>query len=113
MIYLLVQRGNVLGRIDLDNRNIRKKLQLLANILKRRVSLTRLNAERRLAFRGADKIVGSPTNGNFLGILELIAEYDKFLAKHISLHANKGSGHTNYLSSTVYEEIIELWGKRH
>ena len=49
------------------------------------------------------KLLDRQQTGNFLGILELIAEYDKFLAEHISLHANKGSGHTNYLSSTVYE----------
>ena len=34
-----------------------------------------------------------------------------FLANHISLHANKGSGHINYLSSAVYEELIEIMGK--
>ena len=34
-----------------------------------------------------------------------------FLANHISLHVNKGSGHINYLSSTVYEELIEIMGK--
>ena len=37
-----------------------------------------------------------PNNGNYLGILELIAKYDAFLAEHIRKHANKGSGHVNY-----------------
>ena len=108
----LVQRGNVLDRIDVEQqKHLEDRCNYWRDILKRCVSVTRLIAERGLAFRGADEIVGSSKNGNFLGILELIAEYDKFLAEHISLHANKGSGHTHYLSSTVYEELIEIMGK--
>ena len=34
-----------------------------------------------------------------------------FLPQHIQKHANKGSGHTNYLSSTTYEELISGSGK--
>ena len=34
-----------------------------------------------------------------------------FLVHHIQKHANKGSGHPNYLSSTTYEEFISELGK--
>ena len=68
--------------------------------------MIRLLAERGLAFRGEDKIVRSPSNGNYLGVLELLAEYDTFLAEHIHLHANRG-----YLSSTACEELMEVIGK--
>ena len=47
-----------------------------------------------------------------LGILELVAEYDNFLAQHIAKHANQGSGHTNCLSSTICEELVSLMGKQ-
>lgn len=40
--------------------------------------------------------------------LELIAEFDPFLATHVSHHGNPGSGKTSYLSSTICEEFIEL-----
>uniref|UniRef100_A0A2S2PK51 Zinc finger MYM-type protein 6 n=1 Tax=Schizaphis graminum TaxID=13262 RepID=A0A2S2PK51_SCHGA len=40
--------------------------------------------------------------------LELIAEFDPFLAKHVSNHGNHGKGHTNYLSHFTYEEFIKL-----
>lgn len=56
---------------------------------------------RYLAFRGDNEIIGSSRNGNHLGILELVAEFDPFLSAHIRDHANKKSGHTNYLSSTI------------
>ena len=40
-------------------------------------------SSRGLAFRGSSDLVGSSQNGNFLGFLELLAEYDTFLAEHI------------------------------
>jgi len=40
-----------------------------------------------------------------LAYVELLAKYD------IYTHANKGSGHTNYLSSTICDEIIEIMGR--
>jgi hypothetical protein len=77
-------------------------------VLKRVVSTVMFLSQRGLAFRGDDECFGSPTNGNFLGILELLAEYDPFLAQHIEKHGNQNSGHVNYLSSTTCEELIEI-----
>lgn len=45
-------------------------------------------------------------------ILELIAEYDSFLSKHTKNNGNCGKGNTNYLLSTIREEIVELIGKK-
>ena len=65
-------------------------------------------SSRGLVFRGSSELVGSPQNGNFLGILELLAEYDTFLAEHIQKRINKGKGHVSYFSSTVCEEFIDV-----
>lgn len=51
--------------------------------------------QRELSFRGTNEVVGSQNNGNFLGIIELIAEYDSFLKEHIKLYANKGRGNVS------------------
>ena len=40
-------------------------------------------SSRGLASRGNSDLVGSTQNNNFFGILELLVEYDTFLAKHI------------------------------
>lgn len=45
-------------------------------------------------------------------LLELISEFDPFLAQHISKCGNSGSGFTSYLSSTICEEIIVLMAKK-
>ena len=65
-------------------------------------------SSRGLAFRGSSELVGSPQNGNFLGILELLAECDTFLAEHIQKRVNKGKGHVSYFSSTVCEEFLDV-----
>jgi len=44
--------------------------------------------------------------------LELIAEFDPFLANHISKFGNKGNGSTSYLSFSVYEKFIEMMGEK-
>ena len=68
-------------------------------------------AERGLAFRGDEELIGLPRNGNFLGILELLAEYGPFLSTHLKDKTNKGSGNVNYISSTICEELIALMGE--
>ena len=65
-------------------------------------------SSRELAFRGSGELVGSPQNGNFLGILELLAEYDTFLPEHIQKKVNKGKRNVLYFSSTVCEEFIDV-----
>ena len=82
-------------------------------VLDRVVATIKFLAERYLAIRGSnDDNIGSSSNGNFLGILELIARYDPFLAEHIRKNANQGRGHTSYLSSTTCEEIILIMGQQ-
>lgn len=81
-------------------------------VLKRCVDTLKLLCERGLALRGKDEVIGSPHNGNYLGILELLSTYDTFLAAHIKKHANKGSGHTSYLSHVISEELIGIMAKK-
>jgi hypothetical protein len=107
----LVQRAHAVGRIDHElAEQLNKTSMYWRNVLQRVVSVITFIAERGLAFRGDNETVGSPRNGNFLGIIELLGQYDTFLAEHIQMHGNKGSGHTNYLSSTVCDELIKIMG---
>ena len=58
------------------------------------------------------ELLGSQHNGNYLGILELIAEYDPFLSSHLAKYGNVGRGKPSYLSSTICEEVIEIMGNK-
>lgn len=106
-------RLKVAGRMDTKlARQVEQLEQYWKSVLKRAVSVIKFIAERGLAFRGDTELIGSARNGNYLGILELIAQYDVFLAQHIQNHGNRGGGHTNYLSSTIMEELISVMGKQ-
>uniref|UniRef100_H2YLB1 HAT C-terminal dimerisation domain-containing protein n=1 Tax=Ciona savignyi TaxID=51511 RepID=H2YLB1_CIOSA len=65
------------------------EVQYWQELLRRLVSVVKFLCVRGLAFRGNNELIGSSNNGNYLGILELLSEYDTFLAEHISKHANK------------------------
>ena len=56
------------------------EVQYWKHVLCRIVSVVKFLRIRNLAFCGKNELIGSPSNGNYLGILELLAEYDTFLA---------------------------------
>ena len=45
-------------------------------------------AEQGLPFRGDNEQFGSPNNGNYLNLLELVAKFDPFLLAHINRYEN-------------------------
>ena len=53
-------------------------------VLERVVAVVKFLALRGLAFRGENEVFGSENNGNFLGIIELLAQFDTFIANHVS-----------------------------
>lgn len=63
-------------------------------------------ASRGLPFRGHDSKIGSPHIGRFLMVSDLIAEFDSFLATHLSKHGNPEKGKTSYISCQMYEQFI-------
>lgn len=57
-------------------------------------------------------MVGSPNNGNYLGVLELIFKFDPFLQKHFKLHANQDHRHVFYLPKDICEEFIHMMANK-
>ena len=88
------------------------EVQYWQQVLLRIVSVVKFICVSGLAFRGKSEVIGSLNNGNCLRILELLSEYDTFLAEHNSKHANKGRGYAFYLSSTICEKMIELMDQK-
>jgi len=82
------------------------------NVLKRIVAVVKFLASRGLGFRCDDEMFGSQNNGNYLGCLELISEFDPFLADHIQNYGNRGKGSTSYLSANICNEFINIIGKK-
>jgi len=102
-------RSSELNRVDKTLQyQVETEKDYWKNVLIRVCAVVKSLSSRGLPFRGDNEQFGSLHNGNFMMCLELIAEFDPFLAKHISNHGNHGKGHTNYLSHFTYEKFIKL-----
>ena len=112
-IILFHLRSTELAHVDHDlAKQCQKQKKYWVEVVRRVVAVVTFLAERGLPFRGDDEHIGSRHNGNFLGVIELIAEFDPFLAKHVEEFGNQGRGNPSYLSSTIYEEVILTMAKK-
>jgi len=101
--------GTIDGQMELE---FTKEGDYWRNILKRIVAVIKFLAERGLAFRGNDELINSSQNGNYLGVLQLLSQFDPLLSNHIDKYGNQGKGRASYLSSTICEEFIQLMGDK-
>jgi hypothetical protein len=104
-IFSLKARSEIDGRLQVQ---IDEEITYWRNVLKRVVAVVKRLCSRGLAFRGKNEKFGDPHNGNYCMILELLAEFDPFLARHTERFGNQGSGSTSYLSKTICDEFILL-----
>lgn len=77
-------------------------------VLKRVIAVVKFLLFRGLAFRGDSELFGCPKNGNYLGCLELLSNFDPFLEEHIMKFGNPGKGKVSYISSTICNEFIDI-----
>lgn len=108
-----VARSKTTGRVDsglLSQYNA--QVNYWKNVLKRIVAVVKFLASRGLGFRGDNEILRSQNNGNYLGCLELISEFDPFLADHMQNCGNRGKGSTSYLSANICNEFINIMGQQ-
>lgn len=78
-------------------KQLNKEKYYWTQVLLRVISVVTFLLERALVFRGNTDIFGNLYNGNYLGCLELIVEYNPFLSEHIRTHGNTGRGNVSYL----------------
>lgn len=90
---------------------LREETLYWESVLTRVVEVIKFLAERGLPLRGSDEKIGSPHNGNYLGVIEVLAKFDPFLNEHLKKYANRGKGSVSYMSKTIYEEFMDLIAK--
>ena len=90
LTYLTRKRGYTLtSKLE---EQIKVEQQYWWHVMERIAAVICTLAERGLPFRGDNEQFGSPNNGNYLGLLELVAKFDPFLLAHINRYGNSGSG---------------------
>lgn len=96
-------------KIDSELLKLQKQISdYWIKVLERVIAAIRFLGERGLAFRGDSHLHNEPSNGNFLGALDFLSEFDPFMKEHIRRYGNPGSGNVSYLSTTICEELIEI-----
>ncbi|KAL4148479.1 hypothetical protein QTP88_002712 [Uroleucon formosanum] len=101
------------GRIDQEiSYQINLEVNYRKEVLKRIVAVIKFLSSRGIAFRGENQIIGSQHNGNYLGCLELISQFDPFLLEHLNKYGNQGKGNPSYLSANICNEFINIMGRQ-
>ena len=83
---------------------IEKEKQYWREVLCRIISIICHLAERNMAFRGSTETLGDPSNGNFLGQVELMAKYDPVMREHLRRIARRDIT-SHYLSKDIQNEL--------
>lgn len=65
-------------------RIVAQEKEMWKNVLTRLLAITQFLAQHQLAFRGTHKTLFKLDNGNYLGLVELIAKFDPVMKEHIS-----------------------------
>ena len=77
------------------------------NVLQRLLAIVQFLAQRNIAFRGTLDKLDDQNNGNFLGIVQLFAQFDPVLCEHIR-RIRSNEIHDHYLGKDMQNEFIQL-----
>lgn len=105
------------GVESLQRKLIETTIERKKALLERLVIVTLFLDSRNLSFRGNTNRLNEPDNGNFLGIVQLLAKYEPILHEHVLQNVTKSQqtrkNHaTHYLTHDIQNQFIELCGQR-
>ncbi|XP_050874991.1 uncharacterized protein LOC127078594 [Lathyrus oleraceus] len=90
-------------------RLIEKEKDHWKNVLKRVISIVKFLAKHNLAFRGSKEKLYEDSNGNFLGLIEMLAEFDPIIQEHVR-RVTTQKVHIHYLGHNIQNELISFLG---
>ncbi|GJW11566.1 zinc finger MYM-type protein 1-like protein [Tanacetum coccineum] len=77
------------------------------NVIFRIISVVKFLAKHNLAFRGTNEKLYKKSNGNFLGLIEMLQEFDPVIKEHVR-RITTDDMHVHYLGHIIQNELILL-----
>ena len=91
-----------------SQRIINSEIKYWNDVILRIMSVIKLLGESSLAFRGASDKLYEHNNGNFLKLIQLLAEFDPIMEQHVRRILNNEEKKATYLGKNIQNEIIGL-----
>ena len=88
-------------------RQLEKEKDHWRKVLFRIVCIVKFLAKHNLAFRGTNSKLYEDSNGNFLGLVEMLAEFDPIIQEHVRRITSEET-QAHYLDFKIQNELIHL-----
>jgi hypothetical protein len=76
-------------------------------VLKQLIAILLFHSRNNLVFRGTSDTLMTKNNGNFLGLIELLGQFDSVMTDHLRKIVNNDI-HNHYCGKIIQNELINL-----